>query len=225
MTTDAGQQLFEDALPLLTAAEAAQRRAVHAARRPGRLTVGFRAGIVVTEAIRQFAIDHPDVTVDAHRLDWHDQEKTLTNGTVDVAYVRLPIDERGLRVLPMYTEPRVVVLPAEHRLAGKNSITAADLLGEPVVWHNSMTLFPGHAPQPASGHRVTSVEDKLEQVAAGRGISVLPASAAAYYNRPDIRYVPVPELPPDQVCLAYVARPRSPLVTAFTRAAQRTLDR
>jgi DNA-binding transcriptional LysR family regulator len=223
--TDAGRQLFEDAIPLLTAAEAARRRVIRAARRPGRLIVGFRAGIVVTEAIRSFTIDHPDVTVDAHRLDWDDQAQSLLNGTVDVAYVRLPIDERGLRVLPLYTEPRVAVLPADHRLAGKDSITSTDLLGEPVIWHENLTLFPGRAPQPASGHRVTSVEDKLEQVAAGRGISVLPASAAAYYQRPDIRYVPVPELPPDQVCLACVSGRRSPLVSAFTRAARRTLAR
>jgi DNA-binding transcriptional LysR family regulator len=222
--TEAGQQLLDDAIPLLTAAEAAQRRVVRAARQPGRLIVGFRAGIVPTTAIRSFTAGHPDVTVDAHRLDWDDQARALLNGTVDVAYVRLPIDERGLRVLPLYTEPRVAVLPAEHRLAGKDSITSTDLLGEPVIWHETMTLFPGQAPQPASGHRVTSVEDKLEQVAAGRGISVLPASAAAYYQRPDIRYVAVPELPPDQVCLAYVARPRSPLVNAFIRAARRTLE-
>jgi DNA-binding transcriptional LysR family regulator len=71
---------------------------------------------------------------------------------------------------------------------------------------------------------VTSVEDKLEHVAAGRGVSVLPESAAAYYARPDISYVPVPELPPDQVCLATDATRHSPLVTAFVRAARQALE-
>jgi DNA-binding transcriptional LysR family regulator len=222
--TDAGRQLLDDAVPLLAAAEAAQRRVVRAGRGPRRLIVGFRAGIVVTTAIRLFTTEHPDVTVDVHRLDWHDQAETLVDGRVDIAYVRLPVDRRGLRVLPLYTEPRVVVLAADHRLAGKESITATDLVGEPIVWHEDMTLFPDRPAQPASGHRVTSVEDKLEHVAAGRGVSVLPQSAAAYYARPDVRYVPVPELPPDQVCLATEATRRSPLLMGFVHAARQALQ-
>jgi DNA-binding transcriptional LysR family regulator len=222
--TDAGRQLLDDAVPLLAAADAAQRRAIRAARGPGRLIVGFRAGIVVTAAVRLFTTDHPDVTVDVHRLDWDDQAEALLDGRVDIAYVRLPIDDRGLRVLPLYTEPRVAALAADHRLAGKESITATDLAGEPIVWHENMALFPNQPAQPASGHRVISVEDKLEHVAAGRGVSFLPESAAAYYARPDISYVPVPELPPDQVCLAADATRHSPLVAAFVRAARQALQ-
>ena len=33
----------------------------------------------------------------------------------------------GLRVVPLYTEPLLVVLPADHRLAGKEEVTEADL--------------------------------------------------------------------------------------------------
>lgn len=221
--TDAGRQLLDDAVELLAAAEALRRRASRAARGPRRLVVGFRAGIPVSEAVRLFTADHPDVTVDVHRLDWGDQREALLDGRVDVAYVRQPIDDRGLRVTPLYTEPRVVVLAATHRLAGKESIAASDLVGEPFVWHEEFALFPGRAAQPASGHRVTSVEDKLEHVAAGRGMSVLPVSAAAYYARPDISCRSVPELSPDQICVAQATR-RSPLATAFVHAAQRALE-
>jgi DNA-binding transcriptional LysR family regulator len=221
--TDAGRQLLDDAVPLLAAAEAARRRVIRAQRDPRRLIVGYRAGIVVTAAVRRFTAEHPDVTVDVHRLDWGDQAETLLDGRVDIAYVRQPIDEVGLRVRPLYTEPRVAVLAADHRLAGKESITPADLVGEPIVWHEDMTLFAGQPAQPATGHRVTSIEDKLEHVAAGHGISILPESAAAYYNRPDINYVPVPELPPDKVCLATQATRRFSLLTAFTRSAHQAL--
>jgi DNA-binding transcriptional LysR family regulator len=47
------------------------------------------------------------------------------DGRIDVGYVRLPIDEAGLRVIPLYTEPQVAVLPAGHRLAGKEQVTEA----------------------------------------------------------------------------------------------------
>ena len=48
-----------------------------------------------------------------------------------------------------------------------------------------------------------TVEEKLEHVAAGRGIIVLPLSATLYYSRPDIVYVPVLDAEPDEVLLAY----------------------
>jgi DNA-binding transcriptional LysR family regulator len=127
--TDAGQQLLDDAGPLLAAAQGVRRRVSVAARGTRRLTVGFRAGVAVTPAVRAFETRHPDVIVDVQRIEGDEQAAMLLDGRIDVGYVRLPIDEAGLRVTPLYTEPRVAVLPAGHRLAGKEEVTEADLAG------------------------------------------------------------------------------------------------
>jgi DNA-binding transcriptional LysR family regulator len=218
--TEAGQQLLADAGPLLASAHAARRRVAVAARGGQRLVVGFRTGIVVTHAVRAFGAAHPDVMVDVQRLEWDDQAAMLLDGRVDVGYVRLPIDGTGLRVAPLFAEPRVVVLPAGHRLAGKEQVTEADLAGEPLIWHVDPNTQPTRHPHPTSGHFVRGVEEKLEHVAAGRGISFLPRSATAFYSRPDISYVPIPELAPDQVCLAVAESRESPLVEDFLAAAR-----
>jgi DNA-binding transcriptional LysR family regulator len=118
--TDAGRQLLTDAGPLLASAHAVRRRVTVAARGSQRLMVGFRAGIAVTPAVRLFADRHPDVLVDVQRIEGDDQATMLLDGRIDVGYVRLPIDEAGLRVAPLYTEPRVAVLPVGHRLADKD---------------------------------------------------------------------------------------------------------
>src|SRR5450755_2771327 len=110
--TDAGRQLLTDAGPLLASAHAVRRRVTVAARGSQRLMVGFRAGIAVAPAVRLFADRHPDVLVDVQRIEGDDQATMLLDGRIDVGYVRLPIDEAGLRVAPLYTEPRVAVLPA-----------------------------------------------------------------------------------------------------------------
>jgi DNA-binding transcriptional LysR family regulator len=138
--------------------------------------------------------------------------------------VRFPIDETGLRVAPLYTEPLMVVLPADHRLAGKEEIAEADLSGEPVVWHADPSTHPTRRPLPDSGLRVRGVEEKLEHVAAGRGISFVGRSETLFYSRPDISYVPIPELAPDQVCLAMAASRISPLAEDFLAAAQATAE-
>ncbi|GAA0924793.1 LysR substrate-binding domain-containing protein [Pseudonocardia zijingensis] len=222
--TDAGRQLLDDAGPLLASAHAVRRRVAVAARGGRRLVVGFRAGIPVIPAARAFGKQHPDVVVDVQRMEWDDQARMLLDGRVDVGYVRLPIDETGLRLTPLYTEPLMVVLPAGHRLAGKEEVTEADLAGEPLVWHADASTQPTRRPHPDSGLRVRGVEEKLEHVAAGRGISYAGRSETVFYSRPDISYVPIPDLAPDQVYLAMAASRTSPLADDFFAAALATAE-
>jgi DNA-binding transcriptional LysR family regulator len=220
--TDAGRQLLTDAGPLLASAHAVRRRVAVAARGRQRLMVGFRAGIPVTPAVRLFATRHPGVIVDVQRIEADDQATMLLDGRIDVGYVRLPIDEAGLRVTPLYTEPRVAVLPAGHPLAGKEQIAEADLAGEPLVWPGDASTQPTRRPHPDAGYVVRGVDETLEHVAAGRGISFLARSATVFHSHPEVSYVPIPDLAPDQVCLAVAASRTAPLVDDFYAAAQAT---
>ena len=212
--TDAGEQLLADAGPLLASADAARRRVTLAARGGRRLMVGFRAGVAVAPAIQQFAIRHPDVIVDVQRIEGDDQATKVLDGRIDIGYVRLPIDETGLRVIPVYTEPLVAVLPAGHRLAGKEQITEADLAGEPLLWDSDSSTQPTQRLHPNAGYLVRGVDETLEHVAAGRGISFLARSATVFYSHPNISYVPVSDVAPDQVCLAVAASRTSPIISA-----------
>ena len=75
---------------------------------------------------------------------------------------------------------------------------------------------------PAQGEPpLRSVEEKLEHVAAGRGIILLPLSATRFYTRPDIVYVPVPDAEPDEVLLAY--EHKTAIIRAFADAARRSV--
>jgi DNA-binding transcriptional LysR family regulator len=209
--TAAGRQFIDDAVPLLAAADAARRRVRRTSRGPHRFVVGFRAGVVVTPALRAFAAGRPDVDVQTRRVEWDDQERLILDGTVDVAYVRRPIDERGLRLLPLFTEARVAMLPTEHRLCGKQELALSDLADE--TWLRYSDPGPDDVP-------IRTVEEKFERVAAGAGITLVPVSIAERYSRPDITYVPVPDAEPDQVFLAWETSRRSPLIAAFAETAR-----
>jgi len=222
--TDAGRQLLDDAGPLLASVRAVRRRVSVAGRGSRRLVVGFRTGIPVIPAARVFEARNPDVVVDVQRMESDDQALMLLDGRVDVGYVRLPVDETGLHLTPLYTEPLMVALPADHRLAGKEELAEADLDGEPVIWHADPSTEPTRRPHPGSGLRARGVEEKLEHVAAGRGISFIGRSATVFYSRPDISYVPIPELAPEQVCLAVAESRTSRLVDDFFAAAQETAE-
>ena len=64
-----------------------------------------------------------------------------------------------------------------------------------------------------------TVEEKLEHVAAGHGIVLLPLSTAVFYTRPGVAYSHVSDIPPNQVCLAWDATRRSRLIQDFAAIA------
>lgn len=219
--TAAGRQLLEDARPLLASADALRRRVARAARGTSRFTVGFMPGITVTAAVRELTARHPEVTVELVRTSWDDQVEVLHDGRADVSIVRLPIDTRGLGVRPLHTEPRMVALRSDHRLAGKESVTVGDLADEHLLqdpdavpeWRDiAVELREGTSPGHPAFH---SIEEKLEHVAAGHGIAIIPASTAGYYTRPDVTHLPVEDIEPNQVCLAWIASRRSRLIYEF----------
>ncbi|NUR96681.1 MAG: hypothetical protein HOV67_15665, partial [Kribbellaceae bacterium] len=59
---------------------------------------------------------------------------------------------------------------------------------------------------------------------AGRGISFVGRSEAVFYSRPDISYVPIPELPPEQVCLAVAESRTSREIDVFCAAPLETAE-
>jgi DNA-binding transcriptional LysR family regulator len=66
------------------------------------------------------------------------------------------------------------------------------------------------------------MEEIVEHIRAGHGIVFLPAPVAAAFPRRDIAYVPVSDVPPGQIVLAWQAGRRSSLITALAEAARET---
>jgi DNA-binding transcriptional LysR family regulator len=223
--TPAGRQLLADAGPLLASADALRRRVTRAARGPGSFTIGFMPGLIVTEAIRALASRHPQLTVNVLRTSWDDQTAVLHDGRADVSYIRLPVDLSGLQVQALLAEPRVAVLPVGHRLAGKDTISIADLADEHLLQDpDAVPEWRDIAAEMRARHRrgvpvFRTVEEKLEHVAAGHGIVLLPLSTAVFYTRPGVAYSHVIDIPPNQVCLAWDAARRSRLIQDFAALA------
>ncbi|MBC7274528.1 MAG: LysR family transcriptional regulator [Streptomyces sp.] len=227
--TPAGRQLLEDAVPLLASSEALIRRVQSAARGAPTLTVGFMPGITLTPATVAFTARHPGVTVRLLRTTWFDQVEVVRDGRADLSVVRLPVDQDGLRVRPLFREPRVVMVPAGHPLADREWVTLADLAADHLLqdpdavpgWREVAEEFRGgRRPEVPVIHQV---EEKLELVASGAGVCVIPLSTARFYTRPDVIPLRVRDIGPGEVALAWVATRRSRLVQDFARAAQDTL--
>lgn len=224
--TAAGEALLDDARTLLPAAEAAWRRARTAAADRNTFTVGFPHGVMITAAVREFSRRHREVSVEVYQADWRNQADVIRDGRVDVGYLRLPVDQRGLAVEQLYSEPCVVVLRADHPLAGKEAVSVTDLAAEHLLqdpasvpqWRDVAVELRGRRSRPALP-QIRTFEEKLEHIAAGTGINILPQSAASSYTRADIAHVLISDVPAARVALAWDSSRRSALVHDYVAIA------
>ena len=216
--TPPGAALAREAETLLARAAAARRHVQAASRTASTLTVGFRPGIIITDVARQFTKEHPETAVNAIRIEWDEQHAAVADGRVDIAWIRTPIADADLVITPLFDDPEVVALPAAHRLAGRDSVSLEDLANEPMLRYDTA---PEHeAGRPAAKRGIRTMEEKLEAVALGHGLALVPATAAAYYQRPDIAYRPVTGAPPYQVALATTPdTAKRPEAQAFVKTA------
>ncbi|CAM5684455.1 Putative transcriptional regulator, LysR family protein OS=Streptomyces antimycoticus OX=68175 GN=SSPO_041410 PE=3 SV=1 [Streptomyces antimycoticus] len=139
---------------------------------------------------------------------------------------RLPFPTGDLQVTVLYDEPRVLVVPFDHPLAGKESVTVADIADEPLirgadpVWNAFWRIDPrpdgSRAPD---GPLAEGVEDKLELIASGQAVTIAPG-AYGQGLRPDLATVPLHGVEPSHVVLATRADDNSRLVTAFRKYAR-----
>jgi hypothetical protein len=177
--------------------------------------------------VRELRHRHPDADVHTLHLAWNEPREALLAHRVDAAVTRLPIRTDGLHVTILYDEPRLLLVPLDHRLAGKESVTLDDIAGEPIprlsdpAWNAYWRIDPRPDGSPApDGPLVAAIEDKLELIAAGQAVAIIPAGVRSGSPRPDLTTVPLSDVEPSHVVLATRAGDRSRLVAAFRKSAQ-----
>ena len=193
----------------------------------GRLRVGFEAagaGRLSTQSRARFLARFPHVRVEPRRYDWGGEVAALRDGECDVAFVWLPADLTGLRSELVASEPRFAGLAVSHRLAGRASLSVNELTDEPIMWTRRAPRYwvdwwavnpRPDGREPTWGPENDNVEEMLEQVADGSAYCLVPASMTEYYARPDLVWVPVDDVDPLRIALAWRERDGSPLVAAY----------
>ncbi|WP_030681189.1 LysR family transcriptional regulator [Streptomyces rimosus] len=228
--TEAGEVFLPRAKALLrSAAQAAAH--TRAAADPARITVGYTAGIIVTPAVRELRRRHPDAEVHSQYVDCTGIHTALLGHQVDAMVTRLPFPTGRLHVTVLYSEPRVLLVPLDHRLAGEESVTLDDIADEPLPhlrqaapdWNAYWRVDPRPDGRPApDGPFIDALEDKFEVIAAGEAVAIA-AGPRAGALRPDVVGIPLRGVEPSHVVLATRADDRSRLVAAFRTAARARL--
>jgi LysR family hca operon transcriptional activator len=140
--TPAGRAFLDHArlaLAQVEAAGAAARRASKPAK--ASFALGFLTGQEMDwlpEAMRILRDDLPsiDVTVSSHYSP--DLADALMRGKLDLAFMRREANLPDLEYRQVVSEPIVAVMPSDHRLAAKKSVSVQEIAREPFI-HMSAT--------------------------------------------------------------------------------------
>jgi DNA-binding transcriptional LysR family regulator len=227
--TRAGEAFLREGRRALAQAE----RAISATRAAGAelLTVGFygSAGRALLPAVLTAFHDRQPVTEVSVREILFGNIDEILDGRVDVAFTRLMPDQTELEVEIIATEPRLIALASTHPLAGRKTLTFADLRGEsfivnPMVAHGGpparwLAEQRRHGLAGRVAAQARSTPEIMALVGAGRGVCLVPAAAALHDRHPDVVYVPVTDAEPAVVSLAWLPVRSSATVKAFVATA------
>ncbi|GAA2154069.1 LysR family transcriptional regulator [Actinomadura napierensis] len=223
--TAAGTVLYDEARLLLEQAEQLRAR-VTAATGPATLTIGTladsaqQAGTRLAAAFRR---RHPGVEVRVREADLTDPTTGLRTGLVDVALTRTPFDDTGITVHELRADPVGVVLRTDDPLAGRAAVRLSDLAGRrwfrfpdgtDPVWS---AYWTGSAAGSAADRPVVrTINECLQAVLWSGTIGLGPLADALPEG---LTSVPVTDMPPSRLVVAWSGADPGPLVRSFARIA------
>jgi DNA-binding transcriptional LysR family regulator len=162
------------------------------ARSVGRGEVGFlRVGFIGSSMLTplpamlgRYRKQYPEVNLQLHETYTSLVVQGLIKGTLDAGFLRDGGPTDGLHVEALFTEPFVAVLPVDHPLATRSTITAGDLRNEPFVFFSPaagklaydkpMSLCEAHGFRPRVVQEAPQWLTIMRLVGAGLGVSIAP---------------------------------------------------
>lgn len=229
--TDAGQDFLAKLVPAMAALD----EAVATARRwatgeVGVLRVGYLIGAGLEELprlLRDFSARYPNVRVETAEFDFADPSAGLRSGAVDIAVIRPPID-LPVQSMELVREGWVACVAADHPFAQREAVTLNEVLSEPIVaapssaggWRDYWIAAEYRMAAPARiVAEAATFESEFNTVAQGKGLSITVETAARYYRRPGVAFVPICDAPPCTVALAWLPGEHPPAMWQFLEVA------
>ena len=227
--TPAGAAFLRDARSILSELDGA----VAGARRidagqTGRLRINFVGSAlfsIVPGTVERFRRSRPGVALELRERATVDQLRAVRAGLADVGLVRPPIDEDdSFRVQTVLRERTLAALPAAHPLAALRRVPLRRLAAEPLVlfprdqapgFHDLLIdSLAGAGSAPRVIQYAPEMLTIIGLVAAGTGVSLVPASVARL-ALDGVAYRPVTGAPRSELVAITRAGDDSALVRAF----------
>ncbi|HEX2010364.1 MAG TPA: LysR family transcriptional regulator [Roseateles sp.] len=211
--TDAGRLFLAEARRLLQDfGEMRERMARLASGQQGLLSVGFTSSAAAhaytPEVLRACRGRHPGIALTLSEDSAAALIEAVAKARLHCAFLRVPVARpEGLVFETLFSEPALLAVPLDHRLAQgprarSTPIAWRDLDGEalilvrrpgaPGLYANLLALCEREGVQPRIAAEVERMMSNVNLVAAGAGISIVPASMRGVHGH-SVVYRPLPK--------------------------------
>jgi LysR family transcriptional regulator, hca operon transcriptional activator len=226
--TAAGRAFLDHArlaLAQVEAATAAARRAAHPKQRT--LALGFLSGCEpewLPGAMHVLRKELPEIEVTISSKHSPQLADGLATGKLDAAFMRPEEGYPDLSYQVLISEPLIVVLPSDHRLASREAISPKDLADEtfigmadqaPVLRKITEDYLQRSGVDIRPTHRVEYLSMAMSVVASTRGVALLPAYARNFLTWSVTSRPLAGETPSIDLVLGYHKANNSPLLQTF----------
>ena len=204
--TPAGEDLLRHAEGLRDAVERMEAEmGAHATGRRGAIRVAANSSAIsqfLPEDLAEFVGAHPELNVHLAEMTSVEVIDAVRSGRADLGIFSGLTEAAGLTLLPYRRDTLVVVMSADHKMAGQATLRLADVVGEPFVALQAGSSIQSWLDRRAEeiGGRirrqvaVQSFDGVRRMVQARLGIAVLPLGAVEpYLDATRLAMVPLDE--------------------------------
>lgn len=234
--TEAGRVYLGEAREILHRVDRAGVAARRAARgETGALAVGMVPSAtygLMPRVCRTFRARNPDVAFSVAVMNSGRQVEAIRAGQLQVGFVRPPFGDETLAAETVHEEPVVLVLPTGHPLAARRAVSLAALAGEPLVlfprdprpsWYDFVAGLCREAGfEPAVAQEAADLATAMAVVAAGIGVTVVPASVRDL-RRSGVEYRDLSPAPRTRLVALRRAGEPAPVVRRFLEVVREVL--
>lgn len=205
--TPAGRQFLADSRQILSQVDEAAARAMRLHQgETGELRIGFTSSApfikAVSDTLSSFRQRYPDVHIQTREINTREQISPLNEGLLDLGLMRnTPLPET-LAWDVILREPLLAMIHKDHSLAARSAVSLVELAQEPFVFFDPhvgtglydeiLGLMRRYQLAPTITQEVGEAMTIIGLVAAGLGVSILPASFRRV-QLTEMRWVPIIE--------------------------------
>ncbi len=205
--TPAGRQFLADSRQILSQVEEAAARAARLHQgETGELRIGFTSSApfikAVSDTLSSFRQRYPDVHIQTREINTREQIAPLNDGGLELGLMRNTLLPETLAWEVILREPLLAMIHRDHPLAAKPGVSLVELAREPFVFFDPhvgtglydeiLGMLRRYNLTPTITQEVGEAMTIVGLVAAGLGVSILPASFRRV-QLDEIRWVPIVE--------------------------------
>jgi DNA-binding transcriptional LysR family regulator len=228
--TEAGEVFLVQARRTLRAAAQAVEDARHAAAgKAGRLAIGMVSSStyedLISAVVLRFRTQYPDVELALQELSTPQQIKLLHTGEIQVGFIRPPIQDPSIALEMVKREPLLVALPVAHPLAKRKQVPITALATEPWItlpsdlglgfYNLVLSLCREAGFTPKVSQVATQIHTMISLVAAGLGVTLVPASVSSLRRAGVVYRKLANQAPLVETSVAYLKSAQSPVLDNF----------